>query len=150
MISEGGEYLMVYAGAINERYSAELVPNSETHVLMWATSLDGLTFERKGMALDSRNSVFKGWLDGPELVMWDGGLRLYFWSYMGVYHVTYQDGSFSEEAVFDFTKPSDNPLAVFPEDPPGDPTLASINGKWFMYYGQHTQGIYYATMEHAS
>jgi hypothetical protein len=38
-------------------------------------------------------------------------------------------------------------MAPFPENPPGDPTLIEINDKWFMYYGQHTKGIYYATLE---
>lgn len=57
------EYVMVYGGAIDEEYTAEKVPNKETHILMWATSQDGLTFEKKGIAVDSRNSVFKGWLD---------------------------------------------------------------------------------------
>ncbi|MDO8339819.1 MAG: hypothetical protein Q7T16_04135 [Candidatus Burarchaeum sp.] len=147
VINAGSEYIMVYAGAIDERYSAEMVPNSETHVLLWATSQDGLTFEKKGMAADSRNSVFKGWLDGPEWVEWDGGLRLYFWSYAGIYHITYQKGEFSEDAAFDFTTPSDNPMARFPENPPGDPTLAKIQGTWFMYYGQHTKGIFYAVYQ---
>ena len=147
VINAGSGYLMVYAGAIDERYSAEMVPNSETHVLLWAASQDGLTFEKKGMAVDSRNSVFKGWLDGPEWVEWDGGLRLYFWSYAGIYHVTYEAGQFSPTATFDFTTPSDNPMARFPENPPGDPTLAKIQGTWFMYYGQHTKGIFYAVYQ---
>lgn len=136
-------YLMVYRGTINQRYS-QRVPNPDTQFFFWATSQDGLTFEKKGMALDSRNEEFKGMVGGPELVPWeDGSLRLYFWSYKGIYHITYKDSSFSQDAVFDYTT-SDNPLNQFPENPPGDPTLAKINGKWFMYYGQHEKGIYHA------
>ena len=48
-----------------------MVPNNETHILLWATSEDGLTFVKEGIALDSRNAEFKGWLDGPEFVKWD-------------------------------------------------------------------------------
>ena len=145
----GDKYLIVYFGAINQKYTdAGMVPNSETHLFLWATSSDGLTFEKKGIALDSRNNEFKGWIDGPEFVEWENELRLYFWSYKGIYHVTYKDGKFSEseDAVFEFTTDSD-PKKPFPENPPGDPTLAKINGKWFMYYGQHEKGIYYATLE---
>ncbi|MBI4116716.1 hypothetical protein HY449_03145 [Candidatus Pacearchaeota archaeon] len=145
VINIGSEYVMAYAGAINEKYSGETVPNSETHVLMWATSKDGLTFEKKGMAVDSRNSQFKGWLDGPEFVNFDGETRIYFWSYKGVYHAVFSNNAFSD-SEFDFTNSPDskNP---FPLNPPGDPTLMKINGKWLMYYGQHQTGIYYAAFE---
>ncbi len=146
VINTGSEYAMVYGGAINEPYAAEKVPNSETHILMWATSQDGLAFEKKGIAVDSRNSVFKGWLDGPEWVEWeDNSLRLYFWSYKGIYHVMFKNGVFSD-SQFDFTNSQDT-AHLFPQNPPGDPTLLKINGQWFLYYGQHTKGIYYATYE---
>ncbi len=138
----GNEWVMVYRGTIDEKYP-EMVPNDNTQLFMWATSSDGKTFDKKGIALDSRTDTFKGLLDGPELVEWDdGSTRLYFWSYSGVFHVTFDGTSFSEPE-FDFTT-STNPLNLFPENPPGDPGLAKINGKWFMYYGQHTEGIFYA------
>jgi len=112
---------------------------------LWATSVDGLTFEKQGIAFDSRNSEFKGLLDGPDLVQWDdGSIRLYFWSYRGVYHLNYQDGNFSKTASFDF---SIDPSVPFPMNPPGDPTLIKISDEWFMYYGQHTKGIYYANLK---
>jgi len=139
-------YIMVYAGAINEKYP-EKVPNNEIHLFLWATSADGLSFEKKGIALDSRNNEFKGWIDGTEFIEWDdNSIRLYFWSYKGIYYVLYKGGNFSEDAVFDYTT-NDNPLNQFPENPPGDPTLAKINGQWFLFYGQHTKGIYYAVMK---
>ena len=37
-------------------------------------------------------------------------------------------------------------MKLFPEDPPSDPTVAQINGKWLMYYGINTQGIFYAQL----
>ena len=146
VIDTGSEYMMVYSGAMDERYSAERVPNSETHVLMWATSEDGLTFEKKGMAVDSRNPELKGWVDGPEFVKWDDdGLRLYFWSYRGVYHVTYEDEAFSDDVVFDFTTATD-PNVPFPQDPPGDPTITKMEDGYRMYFGIHTEGIYSAIL----
>ncbi len=144
-ISLGDSYLMVYRGTINQKYPAK-VPNDNTQILLWATSKDGLAFDKKGVALDSRDALFQGLLDGPELVKWDDGtIRLYFWSYKGVFHTTFTGEGFSGDAEFDYTTAS-NPMIQFPENPPGDPTLAKINGEWLMYYGQHTKGIYYATL----
>ncbi len=145
LIKINNEYIMVYRGTINEKYPAQ-VPNNNIQLLLWATSKDGLNFEKKGIALDSRTDVFHGLLDGPEFVEWGNNeVRLYFWSYSGVYHMTYKDGAFSKDVVFDYSANS-NPLNQFPENPPGDPTLEKINDKWLMYYGQHTKGIYYAAL----
>ena len=142
----GDKYVMVYFGAINEKYSAAgLVPNNETHPLLWATSSDGLTYEQKGIALDSRNNVFKGWIDGPELVAWDTSEnRLYFWGYKGIYYSVFANDKFSQPQLT-FSTATGN--QVFPEDPPGDPTLLKAGDTWYMYYGQHEKGIYYATLK---
>ena len=146
VIESNGQYIMVYRGTINQRYAAD-VPNSNTQLFLWAASQDGKAFEKKGIVLDSRNEKFMGLLDGPELVKWDdGSIRLYFWSYAGVYYVAFDGQKFSDDAKFAYGSVSSDPLAKFPPNPPGDPTLAKIGGKWFMYYGQHTQGIYYATL----
>lgn len=146
VISTDSSYLMVYRGTINQRYSTK-VPNSNTQLLFWATSDDGLSFEKKGIALDSRNSGFEGLLDGPELVKWDNSrTHLYFWSYNGISHVIFENNSFSQTPEFDYTTAS-NSMAPFPENPPCDPTFMKINDSWFMYYGQHTEGIDYATLE---
>ncbi len=144
---DDGTYIMVYRGTIDGMYqTTDKVPNEDTHVYFWATSKDGLMFEKKGLAIDSRNEILLGAADGAEWVRWDDGeLRIYFWSYAGIYHVIYRDGIFSDP-TFDFTV-NQNKMVKFSPDPPADPTLAKINGKWFMYYGQHTKGIYYATYE---
>lgn len=143
VIKNDSQYIMVYRGTINQKYPGQ-VPNSNTQLFLWATSPDGLNFTKKGMALDSRNGEFKGLLDGPEFVLWDdGSIRLYFWSYHGAYHVEFKNNSFSQTAQFDYTTAS-SPSVEFPQNPPCDPTLTKINNKWFMYYGQHTKGIYYA------
>lgn len=145
VIKTDDSYLIVYRGNINEKYNDE-VPNNNIQLLLWATSSDGINFEKKGIALDSRNEEFQGLLDGPELVEWDDEFRLYFWSYKGVYHIDYNNGVFSQDAVLDYTTLT-NSYMKFPENPPGDPTLININDEWFMYYGQHTKGVYYATLE---
>lgn len=144
IIKINGKYIMVYRGDISGKYSNE-VPNNNIQLFLWTTSDDGLNFEKKGIAIDSRNSVFNGLLDGPEFVNFEGETRLYFWTYSGVYHVTFNNNIFSE-AEFDFSLNTDS-NKKFPPDPPCDPTIIKINNKWFMYYGQHTKGIYYAVLE---
>lgn len=141
----GGKYVMVYRATIAERYSSD-VPNSDTQLFMWAESGDGLAFEKKGILLDSRNSQFEGLLDGPELVQWsDGTVRLYFWTYKGVYHGTLAGGTLSAPE-FDYATKQADAMNKYPSDPPCDPTLAKMGSDWFMYYGQHTKGIYFATL----
>ncbi|MCL5410503.1 MAG: hypothetical protein M1324_01460 [Patescibacteria group bacterium] len=143
---DDGTYLMVYRGMIKEPYkTTEKVPNNNTQIFFYATSSDGLNFVKKGLAIDSRNEILFGLVDGAEFTKWDNGeLRLYFWSYKGVYHSVYKNGKFSEP-VFDFTNSTDTNVKFAP-NPPGDPTLAKINGTWYMYYGQHEKGIYYAAL----
>ncbi|HII16034.1 MAG TPA: hypothetical protein HA362_07010 [Nanoarchaeota archaeon] len=144
VMKTGSVYVMVYRGDINEKYPAE-VPNQNTQLFLWATSSDGLSFEKKGIALDSRNEEFSGLLDGCELVQWDDGARLYFWSYSGVYHSSF-DGTKFSEVEFDYSTAEDTNMKFYP-NPPGDPSLMKINSKWLMYYGQHTKGIYYAELD---
>ncbi len=139
-----GSYIMVYTGTENKPYSNEKLPNQTTSYLFYAVSSDGINFTKKGLAVDSRDDTLKGFIDGEEWVKWDdGGLRLYFWSYKGIFHLDYQGGKFSKPEL-DFSK---DPNLQFSPNPPSDPTLAKINGKWFMFYGQHTKGIYYATQQ---
>ena len=65
-------YIMVYRGTINESYATkEKLPNQDMHIYFWATSKDGLTFEKKGLAIDSRNETLLGAADGAEWVRWD-------------------------------------------------------------------------------
>jgi len=145
-----GTYVMVYRGTINEPYqTTEKIPNQNTQLYFWATSKDGLEFERQGTAIDSRNDTLYGLTDGADFVRWDDNtLRVYFWSYTGVYYTTFVNNTFTEP-VFTFTNhPGANQR--FSPDPPGDPTLIKINGGWKMFYGQHTKGIYYATLANGS
>lgn len=142
-----GTYLMVYRGTINQAY-ADQVPNKNTQLFLWATSKDGLSWEKQGMAIDSRNSTLQGLADGPEIVpKWDdGSVKLFFWSYSGVYESTFAGGKFSEPK-FVYTNQASSSQNKFPENPPGDPTLLKIGDTWHMYYGGHQKGIYSAILK---
>lgn len=141
VIKIGGEYVLVYRGDIKGKYSSE-VPNSNTQLFLWAVSSDGLNFEKKGIALDSRDDNLQGLADGSEFVDFNGEIRLYFWSYQGVYHAVFKEDKFSG-SEFDFSTNADTNKKFYP-NPPSDPTLIRIGSRWLMYYGQHTAGIYYA------
>src|SRR3989338_32708 len=142
-----GTYLMVYRGTINQAYSDQ-VPNKSTQLFLRAISKDGLSFEKKGLAIDSRNSTLQGLADGPEIVpKWDdGSVKLFFWGYAGVYESTYANNQFSQPKLV-YTNQSGNSPKMFPENPPGDPTLIKINDTWNMYYGGHQKGIYRAVLK---
>ncbi len=145
-----GTYLMVYRGQIDKKYSST-TPNQQTGLLLWATSKDGLTFKQQGIALDSRNETFEGWMDGPELVVWDGDeTKLFFWSYRGVYESTFDGKTFSTPTLaYDSIKESGNPNNKYPTNIPGDPTVIKIGDTWFMYYGAtgEASGIHYFTLQ---
>jgi hypothetical protein len=134
-----GSYLMVYHTEKQQRF-CERSPNPSTTFLFYAASPDGLNFEKKGMALDPRNDIFCDLLGGPELVLWDDGMvHLFFWSHKGVYESIHENGAFTEPKLVLSRAPG--------EQPPADPTLIKIKDSWFMYYGQHQKGIYYATLQ---
>lgn len=146
IILSDNTYLMVYRGTINQPYGTEKLPNQNTQLFFYATSSDGLNFTKKGIAVDSRNSTLNGLTDGSDLVNWDGEMKLYFWTYTGIYHVAYLNGQFSQEPIFDYTN-NTNIKNKFSQNPPADPTLIKISNTWFMYYGQHTKGIYYTVYQ---
>ena len=144
-MADGNRYIMVYSGAIPGKYKD--APNNRMGVLLWATSSDGLKFESQGMALDTRNDKFYGWADTPDIIRWDDGtIKIFFWGYFGIYESIFTGTGFTEpEMVYEAKK--EDPMHRFPASPPGDPTLGKVEEKWYMYYGQHTKGIYYATLE---
>lgn len=144
LVQSDGTYLMVYRGTINTAYSNE-TPNKNTQLLFWATSTDGLSWTKKGIAVDSRNSTLEGLTDGPELISIYGGIRLSFWSYSGVWWTTFENGSFSKEMVNIYKGTVTNSKVKYPPNPPGDPSYAIYGNKLFMYYGGHQEGIKYAT-----
>jgi hypothetical protein len=147
MLLDDGTYIMVYSGSINKKYKQDL-PNYNTRIFLWATSKDGINFEKKGIALDSRNEEFLGLMDGPEFFKWnDGSIRLFFWSYMGIYSSTYNNGKFSAP-VIEYTNVTErdlNKVFPYPYPGPGDPALIKIGDTIFMYHGFHPNGIHYVT-----
>ena len=147
-IVDGNRYIMVYSGAISEKYKD--APNNLMSVLLWATSSDGLKFDVQGIALDTRNDKFYGFADTPDLIRWDDGtIKIFFWGYFGIYESTFTGNGFTEPVMV-YEAKKENSLQIFPSSPPGDPTLGKVGSKWYMYYGQHTRGIFYATLEDES
>ena len=145
IIQSDGTYAMVYRGTINTPYVGEKVPNQNIQLLLWAPSTAGLTWTKKGLAIDSRNTTLYGLTDGPELFVWgDGTVKLSFWSYTGVYWTTFNNGLFTApEKVFALAEATS--MNKFPTPTPGDPVYANVGSTWYMYYGLHQKGIYYAT-----
>lgn len=144
---DDGTFVMIYRGTINSRYAAN-TPNPTTQLLLWATSADGLTFTKKGIAVDSRDAALNGQLDGPDFVKWDDGkYHVFVTSYTGVYEFTFDGTSFSKPTLA-FAGEAQQSGAGFVGAPPGDPTVAKIGGTWYMYYGASvtTGGINYATL----
>lgn len=142
-----GSFVMIYRGTINTRYASN-TPNPTTQLLMWATSKDGLSFDKKGIAVDSRNETLAGQLDGPDIVKWDDGDYMVFvTSYTGVYQFSFDGKKFGEPKLAfagEAKKQGDNFMGA----PPGDPTVAKISGTWYMYYGAtgSASGIHYAAL----
>ena len=142
---DGSKYIMAYSGALSGKYKD--APNPEMAVLMWATSADGLKFEAQGMALDTRNDKYYGFADTPDLIRWDDGtIKMFFWGYFGIYESTFTGTGFTEPTMVYEAKDED-PMHRFPSSPPGDPTLGKVGDTWYIYYGQHSKGIFYAMLQ---
>lgn len=135
-------FLMIYTGIVNQQYSGAPTGSNKMSLFYWATSQDGLNFDKKGVAVDSRNDEFRGQVNGPEIVKWsDGTAHLFFWSSKGIYDAALKNGSFVDPRLT-FAKSSSDKTG----SPPADPTLLKVGNKWFMYYQEHNKGIYYATL----
>lgn len=145
---DNGTYVLVYRGTLDSTYDPE-APNKGTNLIFWATSADGLNFQKQGIAVDSRNATYNGFLDGPDFSKWDDGWRLYYWTYSGIYYDTFDGKKFGGD--YGAIKPkSDNPMAKFPPNPPGDPSIIKIGDIWYMYYGSFEGGnqtLYYVILQ---
>lgn len=148
MQMDDGTFVLVYRGKIEETYDQD-APNKGTHLFLWATSKDGLKFDKQGVAIDSRNVTYDGFLDGPDFSKWGNNWRLYYWTYSGVYYDSFDGRTFGGDNLAISAK-SDNPMAKFSPNPPGDPSLIKIGDRWFMYYGSFDAGnqtLYYVTLK---
>lgn len=121
-----GTWLMAYIG------SSGLMTGAGASIY-WATSVDGLSFTKRGMALDgSPLAKYNVGYDGTELARWDDGtVKLYFRGEKGIERVVFTGKSFTTTPVLlvpNTTGPG------FP-DVPGDPTLARFGGRWHLFHG---------------
>lgn len=137
-------YLMVYTGIVNQPYAGAPTGSNRLSLFLWALSNDGVNFEKKGIAIDSRNDLFKGQIGGSQIVKWsDGTTHVFFWSNKGIYDSVFKNNGFIDAALA-FSKQPDTRSSA---GPPADPTLLRVGKKWFMYYQEHNRGIYYATLD---
>lgn len=142
-----GTWLMVYRGGVSGPYSATALNQRETYALMTATSLDGLSFTKTGVLLDSRTPTYDGHLDGPELIIMateDGQPHLFFWASGGKLTAGQVGGTY-EMASTDGGKTFAPPQLVLQPPPPGvpdgDPTVFVAGGNLHLAAGRHTVGI---------
>jgi hypothetical protein len=131
-----GTWLMAYEVDRDGSYAPN-VPSGLAQI-RWATSSNGLTFTRRGVAVDSRNTLLLGGARSPEFF----GGQLYFHSLKGIFKVTWKGNHFTRPAKLVLGSCRD-PKKVFPwTPPPADPTLARIGGTTVMFHGDHTRGIF--------
>lgn len=149
-------WVMVYEGKFNGVYAGNARPGADqTMMLYWATSTDGMSWTKRGVAVDSRNDLFKGEVQHGRLLQnQDGSWDLYFWAssaitppgepYVnntGIYKVALLDSGFSTDVTRVLAGQS---LIV-----PSDPALGLWQGVINLYYGigpnqAKAQGIYQA------
>jgi len=131
-----GTWLMAYEVDRNGSY-ARNVPSGLSRI-WWATSSDGLTFTRRGVAVNPNNSLLLGSARSPEFF----GADLYFHSLTGIFRVTWNGIRFTPSPKLVYAACKD-PKKVFPwTPPPADPTLARIGRTVVMFHGDHTRGIF--------
>lgn len=131
-----GTWLMAYEVDTDGQY-ARNVPSGMARI-WWATSTDGLTFTRRGLAVRPNNTLLLGTARSPELFR----NRLYFHSLKGIFRVAWDGAGFTRppQPVLAACK---DPGKVFPwTPPPADPTLARIGGTTMLFHGDHTRGIF--------
>ena len=125
-----GTWLMTYIGSNGSMTGAGAS-------IYWATSTDGLTFTKQGMALDGAPlAKYNVGYDGSELVRWDDGtIKLYFRGEQGIERILFDGKAFSTTPVLIVAnrKPGSFP------DVPGDPTLARYGGRWHLFHGSGPQ-----------
>jgi len=136
-----GTYLMVYRGSAGENRFGKTDPVSgqpaPIDYLISAPSPDGLNWTPRWVVIDSRNEEMRDQIDGPEVVISNGTIKLYCNSYEGVYALEVDQNG---EAI----SPLQIALPAEGYHAPSDVSLIQINGTWRMYYGIHTEGIYTA------
>jgi hypothetical protein len=132
-----GTWLMAVEVQREGRYKPN-VPTGQAQ-LWWATSPDGLTFTKRGIAVDARNDVLLGGARSPEFF----GSKLFFHSVTGIFRVTWNGKGFTRKATPEYRACRDPEKEVFPwTPPPADPTIARIANETVLFHGDHTRGIF--------
>ena len=131
-----GTWLMAYTVDRDGRYARNVPPGLAE--IRWATSSDGVTFTRRGVAVNPNNRLLLGGARSPEFF----GRQLYFHSLKGIFRVTWHGRGFTRRPTLELGSCKD-PGKVFPwTPPPADPTLARIGGTTMLFHGDHTRGIF--------
>lgn len=132
-------YLMVYRQAEMEAYSNESL-NPVSMEFWLAYSEDGLSFVPLKQVVEGRNSVFMGYVDGPELT-WepDGRLALRFWTSAGRQNQEEagQYVMYSENEGLSWMEP-----VLFSSEVGGDPTYLWQGKSLYSFYANRTGAIY--------
>jgi hypothetical protein len=138
-----GIYLMVYRGSAGENRFGKVDPRTgkpaPIDYLISATSADGLNWVPQSVVVDSRNEAMRDQIDGPDLVLDEGIIKLYCNSYEGVYVLTLDNSG----------KALTSPQIVLPAQgyhAPSDVTVIKVDDTWRMYFGIHTKGIFTARL----
>ena len=91
----------------------------------------------QSVAVDSRNESMRDQIDGPDLVLDEGVVKLYCNSYEGVYTLTLNQSG----------KALTSPRIVLRAQgyhAPSDVNVIKVVDTWRMYFGIHTEGIFTA------
>lgn len=135
-----GTYYMIFRVAVPRRYTQTSV-NTTTTALVAATSTDGLSWERQGVVVNGRHTVYDGYVDGPELYYTQAGkLRLRFWA-PGGDNAGAIEGQFAKKSRDEGVTWRRRTL-IDTDILGGDPTYAYINNLLHMYYTVRHEGIY--------
>jgi hypothetical protein len=143
-----GTWLMLAEYSIEKGFDPRGVSSKDkTELIVWATSADGLTFEARGIAVDSRRkSTFDGFVGSPDPVIWsDGSVRAFFWSpgprstrnqprYTGLLSTTFTGRGWTKPKSARTSAPF--PKAFAGGDGGSDPTSAIFGGRALLFWGR--------------
>ena len=137
-------YFMIYRGSSGKNRFGKRDPVDNKlkpiDYLISATSTDGVHWQPGNLVVDSDNQYLRDQVDGPELVYDNNVLKLYYWSFPGVYlKKSTNDGRTWSKAKLVIK-------STGPNHAPGDPTVIRQGKLFRMYFGLHTRGIFSAKL----
>ena len=132
ILREGDRWQLWYTG-----YNVDRV---ETRLLGYATSSDGLAWQRYG-----GNPIFDGgWVEDMCVVKHDGTYYMFAEGRHDIAHLlTSRDGvNWHEQGSLDIRTTSGQPLSAGPY---GTPTIWIQDGTWYLFYERGDRGVWLAT-----